>query len=296
MSFSSDVKNELCEIRPSGCCKNAECYGVLLFGRAFSTSAVSILTEHEAVASRYLKLLRLSCSVSGEVVRQGSRREMLLVSVPNEADRIKILRQFGHSPKDLQLRIHNGVLGRECCNGAFIRGAFLACGSIADPNKDYHLEFLIPHMRLANDFIQLLSAHGLSPRLVMRGSSPVVYFKESDNIEDLLTLMNATNHTLELMNIKIYKDVRNKINRITNCETANLTKTVNAAVAQLEAIRKLTKTGELQKLPPELQEAAALREEHPELSLSELCRLYDGRITRSGLNHRLRRLIELASD
>ncbi len=294
MSFSSQVKDELCLVRPSGCCKTAECYGLLLFGRSFSAGSISLQTEHEAVAERYASILRQVCDVRPTVSSSGVRREMITVSLPGEADRRRVLHAFDHSTADIQLRIREKWVERECCAGAFIRGAFLACGSLTDPQKDYHLEFLIPHLPLAGDFMALLSGRGLSPRMVLRGSAAVVYFKESDHIEDLLTLMGATNSTLELMNIKIYKNVRNKVNRITNCETANLTKTVNAAVSQLEAIDKLTKSGRLQTLPPALQEAAALRRDNPELSLSELCGLCEKRITRSGLNHRLQKLVELA--
>lgn len=294
MSFSSQVKDELCLVRPSGCCKTAECYGLSLFGRSFSSESVMIQTEHEAVAERYASLMRQVCGVGPALTRTGSRRELTTVALQGEADRRRVLHHFEHSTKDIQLRIRSKWVERECCGGAFIRGAFLACGSLTDPQKDYHLEFLIPHLPLASDFMALLSDRGLSPRMAMRGSAAVVYFKESDHIEDMLTLMGATNSTLELMNIKIYKNVRNKVNRITNCETANLTKTVNAAVAQVEAIGRLAATGQLSKLPPELQEAAELRRDNPEMSLSELCALCEKPITRSGFNHRLRKLVELA--
>ncbi|MCI8360606.1 MAG: DNA-binding protein WhiA [Clostridiales bacterium] len=294
MSFSSQVKDELCLVRPSGCCKTAEAYGLLLFGRSFTSENLSLQTEHEGVADRFASLLRQVCGVSPVTSHSGGRRELLTVSLKGEADRRRALHRFDHSARDVQLRIREKWLERECCAGAFIRGAFLACGSLTDPQKDYHLEFLIPHLPLAGDFMALLTGRGLSPRMVMRGSSAVVYFKESDHIEDLLTIMGATNSTLELMNIKIYKNVRNKVNRITNCETANLTKTVNAAVAQLEAIERLETSGRLQTLPPALQEAAALRRDNPELSLSELCALCEKPVTRSGFNHRLRKLVELA--
>lgn len=294
MSFSSQVKDELCLVRPSGCCKTAALYGLLLFGRSFTSENLSLQTEHEAVADRYASLLRQVCGVAPVTVRSGGRRELWTVSLPGEADRRRTLHHFNHSVKDIQLRIREKWVERECCAGAFIRGAFLACGSLTDPQKDYHLEFLVPHLPLASDFMALLTGRGLSPRMIMRGSSAVIYFKESDHIEDLLTIMGATNSTLELMNIKIYKNVRNKVNRITNCETANLTKTVNAAVAQLDAIERLEASGRLQTLPPELQEAAALRRDNPELSLSELCALCEKPITRSGFNHRLRKLVDLA--
>ena len=296
MSFSSRVKDELCLVRPSSCCKTAELYGLLLFGRSFSSESISIQTEHGGVAERYASLLRQVCDIGPVVSSAGGRRELQTVTVTGEADRRRVLHHFDHSARDIQLRIRGARLQRDCCAGAFVRGAFLACGSLTDPQKDYHLEFLVPHLPLASDFMAFLSGRGFAPRMVMRGSAAVIYFKESDHIEDLLTLMGATNSTLELMNIKIYKNVRNKVNRITNCETANLTKTVNAAVAQLEAIDRLEQTGRLAALPPELQEAAALRRDNPEMSLSELCAMCRNPITRSGFNHRLRKLVALAGD
>ena len=296
MSFSSKVKDELCLVRPSGCCKTAEMYGLLLFGRSFSSTSISIQTEHEGVAERYASLMRQVCETVPRLSGAGGRRELQTVAVTGEADRRRVLHRFDHSTRDVQLRIREQWVQRECCAGAFVRGAFLACGSLTDPQKDYHLEFLIPHLPLASDFMAFLSVRGFSPRMVMRASAAVVYFKESDHIEDLLTLMGATNSTLELMNIKIYKNVRNKVNRITNCETANLTKTVNAAVAQLEAIDRLERSGRLHDLSEELQEAAALRRDNPEMSLSELSSMCHKPVTRSGFNHRLRKLVELADE
>lgn len=292
MSFSADVKNELCKIRPTGCCKNAECYGILLFSRAFSKQAISLITEHEEVAFRFSQMLRLLCGVSVKFQAQGSIRDFYSVSVEDEKDRLRVLEYFGHLADETSLKINKNILKDNCCVGAFIRGAFLAAGSITNPQKDYHAELLTNHQSLANDMIELLSDRGFSPRITKRGSALVIYFKESNNIEDLLTTMNATGHTLELMNIKIYKNVRNKINRLTNCETANIAKTVNAAIKQQEAIRILEDSGKLQQLSKELREAAELRKNNPDMSLSELSKLCG--LTRSGLNHRLSKLVKLA--
>ncbi|HHW46504.1 MAG TPA: DNA-binding protein WhiA [Clostridiales bacterium] len=292
MSFSADVKNELCKIRPSGCCKIAECYGILLFSRAFSKQSVSLITEHEEVANRLSELLRILCGVSVKLQAHGSIRDFYSVSVEDVKDRLKILEFFGHSHDEISPRINKNNLMKDCCEGAFIRGAFLAAGSITNPQKDYHVEFLTSHKSLADDMVELLSNRGFTPRITKRGATSVIYFKESNNIEDLLTIMNATGYTLELMNIKIYKNVRNKINRLTNCETANIAKTVNAAIKQQEAIRILEESGKLQQLSRELIEAAELRKNNPDMSLSELSKLCG--LTRSGLNHRLRKLIKLA--
>ena len=296
MSFSSDLKNELCQVRPSGSQKPAECYGLLLYSRGFSFENLSILTEHEEVALRYARLLRLTADVSTRVVQSGSRKELLCVSVPSAADRAKILHLFGYTRRDERFAILPEMVETDADAGAFLRGAFLACGSIANPTKEYHLEFCTPDAFLGEELRRLLSDHGFAPRVTARGKCAVVYFKESGQIEDLLTLMGGANMTLELMQIKVYKDFRNRANRLTNAEVANIGKTIAAAAPQVEAARFLWSHGLLEELSPELREAAELRLQNPELSLRDLAALCAEPVTRSGLNHRLTRLCRIAEE
>jgi len=175
-----------------------------------------------------------------------------------------------------------------------LRGAFLAAGSITDPQKDYHLEFVSGHQKLCRDLIALLKELSLEPKYIARKGSGIVYFKESEQIEDLLTMMSATNCTLTLMGVKIIKSIRNNANRVTNCETANITKTVDAAGSQLEMIELIYRQQGLDSLPAELREIALARMDNPDMSLRELGASLSPPLSRSGVNHRLARLKEIA--
>jgi len=292
MSFSYDVKNEMCKIRPSGCCKFAQLYGMLLFSRAFSAVSISASTEHEMVCSLYMQLLNACFNIHTSIEISGQKRKMFNVSVSSEMERKKIVTYYGQSDKE----IYNGIIKRECCKMAFLRGAFLACGFIDDPNKDYFVEFVLPDSPLSDSFVKLLNELDLTPKTSKRGHHRIVYFKDSDQIEVLLTKMQASHYTLELMSIKIYKDIRNKVNRRNNCETANISKTVTAAVEQARAIEYLEDTGVLYMLPVELVSAAMLRKINPSSSLNELCLRSSDPITRSGLNHRLQKLVAIAKE
>lgn len=297
MSFTSNVKSELCKIKTPTCCKVSECYGILLFGRAFSIDSISLATENEEVVDRLTMLLRQCYSVQPKISGGGSKRDFFVVSVPERKQREAILTSLGYygfQVGDNVIKYQN--IEDDCCKSSFIRGAFLACGTVSDPKKEYHAEFPVYKESLANEFVELLKSSGLAPKISTRGKNKIIYFKESENIEDLLTTMQAISHTLELAGIKVYKDISNHTNRISNCEMANLSKTVNAAVAQSQAIAVLKQKGEFEKLSNELKAAAELRQKHPEASLKELCDIAGSGITKSGLNHRLNRLIEISKN
>ena len=295
MSFTSDVKSELCKIETPTCCKISECYGILLFGRAFSEKSIVLSTENEEVALRTSRLLRQCYRVQPNISGGGNKIDYFTVSISNSSkckDILNSLGYFGFSLGDELIKSQN--IEDDCCKASFIRGAFLSCATVSDPNKEYHAEFPIRDAKLADEFFELLIEMGLKPKRSVRGKTFIIYFKESENIEDLLTLIQATNHTLELAGIKVYKDMRNHYNRISNCEMANISKTVNAAVEQTRAIEKIKDLGAFPKLSKELQIAAQLRLENPEATLKELSELSKDNITKSGLNHRLKRLIEIA--
>ena len=173
---------------------------------------------------------------------------------------------------------------------------FLSCGSVSSPEKNYHLEFVIPFLKLSNDLFSFLVELGASPKHVVRKGYHVIYFKDSAQIEDLLTMMGATNSTLQLINVKIDKDMRNHVNRRVNFETANIDRSVVAGSRQIEAIRKIQKKKGLDSLSDGLREIAQLRLENPEASLQELEALVDGSLSRSGINHRLKRLVQIADE
>ena len=190
--------------------------------------------------------------------------------------------------------INLGVLESDCCKTAFLRGAFLAGGSVTDPHKNYHLELITGHFNVSNELVSMLFEMGFSARNSRRSGNCVTYLKQSEAIEDLLTTIGAPVSAMEIMNAKVEKDMRNSINRKVNCDTANVEKTVNAAIAQIEAIRSLEESGTLDGLGEKFRETARLRVEHPEASIAELAAMSDPPVTKSCLNHRLRKIMELA--
>ena len=188
------------------------------------------------------------------------------------------------------------ILEDDCCKSAFLRGVFLSCATACDPNKEYLAEFPIYSRQLATELYEFILDIGLSPKLSARGKKLTIYFAGSENLSDILTYIGAGTYALHLADITVVKDVRNRLNRITNCETANITKTVNAAVTQCMAIKKLKESGEFSKLSPELQRVGELRLQNDQATLNELCEMLNGEVTRSGLNHRLNRLVTLANN
>ena len=186
------------------------------------------------------------------------------------------------------------MLEEEHCRLAFFRGAFLAGGSVTDPAKRYHLELSTPHLSVSRELRALLLECGFTPKETTRKANSITYFKQSDQIEDFLTLIGAPVAAMSVMSAKLEKDLRNSVNRRLNCDSANLDKAVEAAQEQLESIRKLQRAGLLDQLPDKLQLTAALRLENPELTLSELAEEFDPPVTKSCLNHRLRKITQLA--
>ena len=295
MSFSTDVKDELLAIdNLSECCIRAQSYGMLLFGRSFSLSSVSYATEHEATSERYAQYIQDITGVKPDKADTDSK--MNIISVRYSAERRAVLDYYGHSPRELALRISRANLSDECCFGAFLRGVFLACGSISSPEKNYHLEFVVPFMKLSGDLFSILEEMGFTPKKVVRKGYNVIYFKDSESIEDLLTAMGATNSTILLINIKINKDIRNHINRRVNFETANIDRAVKAGISQSKAIKKIIKNKGIESLPENLRETALLRLRNPEATLSELEELLEGKVSKSGINHRLKRLMKIAEE
>ncbi len=271
----------------------AQAYALALFGRSFSAREMCIQTDYAEVAECYRSMIADVCGV--EVKVNVSDAGKYLVEVEREEDRRQVIDEFGHSHGGA-LRINRANLSGDCCAGAFVRGAFLACGTVTAPDKDYHFEFAIPYLNISRDLMKLLEEYDFRPKMVTRKGVRVVYFKDSESIEDILTFMGAANASLEIMGVKMYKDMRNNINRKTNFETANITRTVDAAMQQIEAIRKIERCRGLNSLPDQLRKIAVIRRDNPEMSLREIGEIIDDPISRSGVNHRLRRIVEIAAE
>lgn len=293
MSFSSDLKEELLHIQPENpCCLLAESYGLMLFGRAFSGKELSISTENEAVAEKYSYLAERLCL--HKVLPQKPSAKKYKVAVENAEDRLRILAAFGCNGSERVRRLNWANITDDCCVGAFLRGAFLACGTVNSPEKNYHLEFVVPHYNLSLDLKKFLENNDFSPKSVRRGGLYVLYFKKTEEIQNLLGIMGAARFVMEFIDVIVYKDIRNNVNRRLNFESANLNKTVNAAVQQIELIEKLKSTARFAELPEEYRQIALLRLQNPDYSLQQIGEKMKPPMSRSGVNYRLKKLCELA--
>ena len=296
MSFSFEAKNELCRLPVQKlCCARAEAYGILLYCNTFSASEVRIITGNPALAARLPKLFHRAFGLRFDRLPEEGESGKLVFQITDGGKLRRIVDLLGFSPEqNLALHINFGLLEEECCRASFLRGVFFAGGSVTDPAKRYHLELATSHLQVSRELEVLLRECGYPPKSVARNGSFITYFKQSDQIEDFLTLIGAPVAAMSVMSAKLVKDLRNSVNRRLNCDSANLDKAVEAAQEQLESIRKLQRAGLLDQLPDKLQLTAALRLENPELTLSELAEEFDPPVTKSCLNHRLRKITQLA--
>ncbi len=295
MSFSANVKTELCRL-PIGSrtAAIAEAYGILLYCNTFSPTAIRIVTENEAFAARLPKLFRRAFGFGFDTEPNGTGGKQIFLI--GQADKIRsIYETFGdEASASVTLHVNYGILEDEAERIAFLRGAFLAGGSVTDPTKRYHLELITSHHKVSMETYALLLDVGFSPKTLARNGSDILYFKQSDYIEDFLTTIGAPVCAMGVMEAKVEKDLRNGINRRCNCETANLTKVVDASLDQIAAIHALEASGMLEKLPGKLQQTAKLRLDNPEATLTELAEMLDPPVSKSAMNHRMRKLIELS--
>ena len=295
MSFSAEVKTELCRAPLSRrCCARAEAYGALLYCNTFRGDEVRIVTENGAFAQRLPALFKKAFKLSFDRLPQGEGKQVFAVTDP---DKLTAIHQtFGADRNALALHLNFAAVEESCCRAAFLRGAFLAGGSVTDPRKGYHLELATSHHSVSREVLALMRELDQEPKSAQRKGNAVLYFKQSDRIEDFLTCLGAPVAAMEVMNAKLERDIRGKVNRRVNCDAANLDKAVEAAMSQVEAIRRLEKAGTLITLPDKLREVAALRLAHPEDTLAQLAQRCDPPITKSALNHRLRKLVELGRE
>lgn len=289
MSFSQRVKAELCRLETGQ--KNiavAESYGILLYANTFDHNRIKIVTGSEDFSQRLIKLFKKAFGVRFDRIEEGKKTSLEILT-PEKLT--IILSAFGYE----QLGAHHinlGILEEDGTREAFLRGAFLCGGSVTDPEKRYHLELTTDHFFVARELIALLQDMGFEPGFIQRSGNYVTYFKASNVIEDVLTTIGASNSAMEIMSAKIEKDMTNTVNRKVNCDTANVLKTVMASASQIDAIGKLRERGAFDALPEKLKDAAILREANPEMPLSELAK--EAGISKPGLSHRLKRLIEIA--
>lgn len=302
MSFSSEVKKEICTIELFDReLLKAELYGMLLFGRTFRENSIVFTTENQYVSKRITTLLEnlyMPIIEKHTTLRTKTNENRLFkISVVGDDDCMRIFDDFGHSNSQVTLRVNRANISGDESARAFVRGAFLSCGSVSSPEKSYHAEFCVPHKNLSVDLCKILSEItecGFCPKTVLRNGNYIVYFKGSEQICDLLTYIGAPLSAMEIMGTKAIKQVRNNVNRRINGEVANIGKIASASAKQLEAINHIKKTKGLETLPEDLREIAYLRLENPEMSLRDLGQNLSPPISRSGANHRIQRLLEYA--
>ena len=300
LSFSNDVKNELSRLETNEvCCDKAEVLGVLRMSGAIVIRGMNIgihfSTENAALARRVLQILKNNYQVQTEVVITRSRRLK-----KNNRYQVRVLPapQVSIAMNELQLLsmesdLKNPLLNKQCCKRAFLRGAFLGGGSISRPSSDYHLEMVTGNEDFAHSIIKVMHTFSMKAKLTDRKNDYIVYLKDGESITNFLRVIGAHNSMMELENVRVLKEMRNNVNRRVNCETANLGKVVKAAVRQVNCIKFIDEHMGLSELPQALQDTARLRLEYPDASLNELVE-YSGGIGKSGINHRLKKLQEMA--
>ncbi len=302
MSFASGIKSELLRIEnKKECCTAAEISGIICFGGTVYTEGdvqcLKISTENTATARRCFSLMKQFFGLSGTILKNHSRAgggNAYGITVCDTASVQRILKDTAqeNGENGMLRRIPKAYFEDVCCRRAFLRGAFLGGGSITNPEREYHLEFSTPSTQLASDLEAVFSEFDITARTVKRKTSYVVYFKNSEEIGDVLNIIGAHKSYMELMNVRIMKETRNRVNRKVNCENANMDKAIDAAMQQVKAITKLQNSGRFESLLPALQETAMARLASPEATMTELGNMLG--VSKSGINHRMRRLMEIA--
>ena len=311
MSFSSKVKEELSKDcnNPRHCCIAETAAIISMCGKVIFDEKdrvrIEIHTENVTVARKYFTLLKKTYNINTDIsIRHSSslnksRSYILSVNDDETARKIlmtcRLMKPFGVIEEDFSIS-DSLIIQRECCKRAFIRGAFLAAGSVSDPVKTYHFEIVCLSEAKAKQLQMIMETFNINARVIKRRKYFVVYVKDSSQVVDLLNIMGAYNALMDMENVRIVKDMRNNVNRKVNCETANINKTVSAAVKQIEDIRFIQMSSAFDELPESLQEMAELRVRYPEATLAELGQLLDTPVGKSGVNHRLKKISLFADE
>lgn len=294
ISFSNKVKKQIVqnELLDEGCIA-AEAYGMLLFSRLLDPYRSMYRTSQGCVARRMAELIAACCGVYVNIISPAEETDgkgNYVVEIPFIEQRMAINGRFG---REYSL-IDRELIPDEDCRAAFMRGAFLAAGTMSDPEKSFHLEIAAHDSELCGQLCSVMQEMGMKARSLERKSGCSAYIKGSADIELLLGEMGASGAYMEVIEVRINREVNNKANRTTNCDSANITKTVTAAAEQLAAIRKIERVAGLNSLPEELRQLAQLRLDSPESTLRELGESLEPPLSRSGVNHRLQKIMEIA--
>ena len=299
LSFSSAARAEICRVLPGKpCCALAQCFGILLYCNSFQDDSIKIITESREFAHVLPKLFKKAFDLDFDSYPSLAAPGKLVFQIRDERKLSTVMEAFGFSKGDtLALHVNYPIVEEACCKASFLRGAFLAGGSVTDPGKGYHMELATTHQAVARETELLVrEVMNFSPKTARRGGAQVLYLKQSEQISDFLTRLGAPVAAMGIMEARLEKELNNKVNRRCNCDDANTSKVVEAAQEQLGVIRRLRELGMLDSLPDKLRQAALAREENPSASLSELAAMMEPPITKPAMNNRMKKLTELAKE
>ena len=299
ISFSGAAKAEICRSFPQKhCCALSQAFGVLLFCNSCNRDGIRIITESREFAQILPKLFKKAFGVTFDLQPEAETSGKLVFQITDPEKVSVIMETYGFSRDNtLALHVNLPVVEHECCRNSFLRGAFLAGGSVTDPVKGYHMELTTTHASVSRETFALMDeVLAFYPKLASRGGNHVLYLKQSEQIADLLTYLGAPIAAMGIMEARLEKELNNKVNRRCNCDDANTSKVVEAAQEQLNAIRILKERGGFEHLPAKLLQAAKAREENPASSLSELAAMMEPEISKPAMNHRLKKLVELSKE
>ena len=294
MSFSNDVRKEICSSVNDKDRRFACLYGMILFCRILTHERICFQSESSTSAELFRSLFHAVFHVELSESEHIRKNGIVLHTYEITGDTAEaVFQKYRFS--EIERSIDSEIIATNSL-GVFTAGVFLACGSVNDPSKEYHLEFSCPEEGLAKQLLMLLNDIGVNAKTTLRRGQNIVYIKGSESIEDTLTFIGAPQCTMDLMNTKIYKDIRNKANRIANCDAANIDKVVKTAMKQIEDIKLIDRAVGLESLSDELREVAQLRLENIDMSLQEIGENLSTPISRSGVNHRFKKLAKMADE
>jgi DNA-binding protein WhiA len=309
MSFSSDIKDELIRVDCKQCCRKSEIAAILRTGlilrKTKSKKSLTFITEH-GLLSRYLysqikHIVKKGPDIYGQKTPRLKKHVVYRIDFNNFFDNDEqkaFLEDIGifFDVEKEAVEYHRYDIEDRCCIRSYLRGGFLSVGSLTNPDKSYHLELNFQNKMIQTEYMSFMEYFNLKPKHITRKSYEIVYIKEGQDIVDYLNVIGAHNALMEMENVRIMKEMRNQVNRIVNCETANLEKTVNASVNQVECIKYIDSVMGLEYLPPPLKDIARLRLENIDASLSELGKMLSPALSKSGVNHRLKKLEKIADN
>ena len=298
-SFSSAARAEICrELPHKHCCATAQCFGILLFCNSFQDDGIKIITESREFACILPKLFKKAFDLDFDSYPSLASSGKLVFLIRDPEKLSEIMEAFGFSAGDtLALHVNYPIVEEECCKVSFLRGAFLAGGSVTDPGKGYHLELATTHQAVARETELIVrEVMDFTPKTAARGGAQVLYLKQSEQISDFLTRLGAPVAAMGIMEARLEKELNNKVNRRCNCDDANTSKVVEAAQEQLAVIRVLRERGILEGLPEKLKQAAIAREQNPSGSLTELAAMMEPPITKPAMNNRMKKLAAIAKE